>query len=296
MIQVKCPINAERLGEFEEFRALYNETQWIIIDENSSKAHFISGYFNTLKIAQDKWAHLTNAYSSLPLPDTPEFIELDDRSWNQSYKDHQKPWNFKGMHWIPEWEKNTYHLPKDDHALYLDSGMAFGSSDHPSTRLCLIALLEFMAKKNSNQGFTSVIDSGCGSGILALTAAKLGCDPIFAFDKDPVAIRVSRENADRNGLREAIEVKLLDLEIALKNRFADLIFANLLSSILCRFAPQLMDALHPSGLLVLSGIQKKEVSETLGSFRKRIGLRGKDCTFSVSSIDDWSSILISRPA
>jgi len=296
MIQVKCPIDAENILEFEEFISFQNEIKWIITSNNSSKSHFISGYFITLKIAQDEWENLTKAHSFLPHAGHPEFVELDDCSWRQSYKYHQKPWNFNGIHWVPAWEKSTYTIPKGDQSLFLDSDMAFGTSDHPSTRLCLIAILEFITKKSPDQNSTSVIDAGCGSGILALTAAKLGCKPIFAFDNDPLAIRVSLENADRNGLGEAIEVRLLDLEIALKNRFADLIVANLLSSILCRYAPQLVDALHPSGLLVLSGIQKMEVNGTLDSFRERIGVRGKNYTFSISSIENWSSIVISKPS
>jgi ribosomal protein L11 methyltransferase len=106
-----------------------------------------------------------------------------------------------------------------------------------------------------------VIDAGCGSGILAISAARLGLGPVVGFDNDPGAVRVSRENAARNGVSVQIEFFVGDLRSGLSGRRADLILANIQADVLMRYARELVGAIASGGWLVLNGILATELSQ-----------------------------------
>lgn len=106
-----------------------------------------------------------------------------------------------------------------------------------------------------------VIDAGCGSGILAISAARLGLGPVVGFDNDPDAVRVSRKNAACNGVSAQIEFLISDLRSGLSGRRADLILANIQADVLMRHARELVGAIAPGGWLVLSGILATELAQ-----------------------------------
>jgi ribosomal protein L11 methyltransferase len=137
-----------------------------------------------------------------------------------------------------------------------------------------------------------VIDAGCGSGILALSAAKLGFEEIVGFDNDPEAVRVSQENAVLNDLVGRVEFYVGDLLTGLSGRSADLVLANIQADVLVRFARELSAAVAPGGQLVLSGILARELASVRDKFF------GVNPGWLVDSrlLGEWADLLLTRPA
>lgn len=148
----------------------------------------------------------------------------------------------------PTWRR---HLSQpEDAVVALDPGMAFGTGLHPTTRLCL-ALVEDLADRGVLAG-ARVLDVGCGSGILALAAARLGAAAVLGVDPDPIAIEATIANARRNRL--ARRVRARQGSIPSRERPFDVVLANLIASLLVELAPRLRDELVPGGTIVASGI------------------------------------------
>ena len=152
------------------------------------------------------------------------------------------------------WIVPTWHEPPDPQAitLRLDPGLAFGTGSHPTTRLCLRWLEEHV------RAGSAVLDYGCGSGILAIAASKLGAQPVLGVDIDPAAVEQARVNADSN----AANVDFLDTDEALSFS-ADLVVANILAMPLKILAPVLASHCRPGGKIVLAGLldaQDEDVS------------------------------------
>src|SRR5690606_13383313 len=99
--------------------------------------------------------------------------------------------------WVPVWERASYQVTNDDVVVWLDPGLAFGTGNHETTRLCCERLVSWSGARARE---ARVVDAGCGSGILALSAARLGFDDVRGFDHDAEAVRVSEENAALNEL------------------------------------------------------------------------------------------------
>jgi ribosomal protein L11 methyltransferase len=137
-----------------------------------------------------------------------------------------------------------------------------------------------------------VIDAGCGSGILALSAAKLGFKRIAGFDNDPEAIRVSDENAALNGLAGSVEFYVGDLVSGLAGRSADLVLANIQADILVRFVRELSTAVAPGGQLVLSGI----LSGELDHVREQFSAANPGWRVESRVLGEWSDLALTRPA
>jgi len=140
----------------------------------------------------------------------------------------------------------------------LDPGLAFGTGTHASTALCLASL-----DTHLTPGAT-VIDYGCGSGVLALAAVKLGARAAHCFDIDPQALIATRENAEANGIGSQVHVHE---SAATLPGSADLLLANILAGTLCALAPRFASLLRPGGALVLAGLMAGEVAEVTGAYR-----------------------------
>jgi ribosomal protein L11 methyltransferase len=147
--------------------------------------------------------------------------------------------------------------------LWLDPGMAFGTGNHETTRLVVERMVGIAARTGA-QG--RVIDAGCGSGILALSAVLLGYGNVAAFDNDAEAVRVSEENAELNGLSGRVEFYVGDLISGLAGRQAELVLANIQADVLMRFANELCAAVAAGGSLVLSGILSQELERVRTTF------------------------------
>lgn len=172
--------------------------------------------------------------------------------------------------------------------LVLDAGMAFGSGEHPTTRLCLLAL-EAVARRRPGR----TLDLGTGTGILALAAARLLRRPAFAVDIDAWSVRDARANAARNGLRNLVTVRRADgWRSAWLRRAApfDLVLANILARPLCAMAPQLARALAPGGTAVLSGLLVRQAPWVIGAHRAS----GLVLERSYRE-GDWAALVLRRP-
>lgn len=148
------------------------------------------------QIEEGLW-HLGRIY---PLGE-PRVQRLAEADWANAWKASYRPLRIgRRLLVIPAWEREQVRPGPDDLAIYLDPGLAFGTGLHPSTQLCLIALEEIVRPG------CSVLDAGCGSGILSIAAARLGAGRIDAFDVDPIAVRATEENVTLNDLTVPVHV------------------------------------------------------------------------------------------
>ena len=170
---------------------------------------------------------------------------------------------------VPSW----CDAPQPDAVnILLDPGLAFGTGTHPTTSLCLQWLDDKqLADKH-------VLDYGCGSGILAIAAAKLGADTVTGIDIDPQALQATRDNAQRNEVSDAISTHL---PMALPDAGFDMLLANILAGPLTELAPMLCNALKPGAELVLSGILAEQAEDILQAY-------GQYCDMEATvQQDDW---------
>jgi len=146
----------------------------------------------------------------------------------------------------------------------LDPGLSFGTGQHPTTSFCLNELVR-VRKNGTPQSF---LDIGTGSGILAIAAAKLGYQPVHAFDFDPESVRVARENARKNRVDAKVRLTRGDVtKLPLKPaRQYDLVCANLISNLLIAEKRRIVNRLKPDGTLVLAGILTVEFGEVERAF------------------------------
>ncbi|AWA07756.1 50S ribosomal protein L11 methyltransferase [Aeromonas hydrophila] len=177
--------------------------------------------------------------------------QLEDKDWVREWMDHFHPMQFGERLWIcPSWRD----VPNPDAVnVMLDPGLAFGTGTHPTTALCLQWLdgLDLAGK--------TVVDFGCGSGILGIAALKLGAARVIGIDIDPQAIQASRDNAMRNGVADQIELYLpadqpQDVE-------ADVVVANILAGPLRELAPLIAGHGKAGSLMALSGVLESQTPE-----------------------------------
>ena len=177
--------------------------------------------------------------------------QLEDKDWVREWMDHFHPMQFGERLWIcPSWRD----VPDPEAVnVMLDPGLAFGTGTHPTTALCLQWLdgLDLAGK--------TVVDFGCGSGILGIAALKLGAARVIGIDIDPQAIQASRDNAERNGVADQIELYLpadqpQDVE-------ADVVVANILAGPLRELAPLIAGHGKAGSLMALSGVLESQAPE-----------------------------------
>lgn len=198
---------------------------------------------------------------------TPRVEILEDRDWEREWIRHYRPLRFGRRLWIcPSWL-----APPDPDAvnLLLDPGLAFGTGTHPTTALCL-AQLDHLCPTAA-----TVVDYGCGSGILALAALRLGAARALAVDNDPQALVASRENARRNSIEpQRLELALPGQDACEPFRgAAGLVVANILAGPLAELADTLVDFLQPGGILLLSGLLESQADALIDRYAPRMQLQ-----------------------
>lgn len=188
-------------------------------------------------------------------PGVLQLREVADRAWEREWLRDFHAMRFGKRLWVcPHHE----HVDEPGAAVVrMDPGLAFGTGTHPTTALCL----EWLDAHPPAGG--EVVDFGCGSGVLALAALRLGARSASCVDIDPQALIAARDNASANGLAE--RVRLCDSADAIPPG-ADLLLANILSGPLVELAPRFADMVRPAGALVLSGLMEQEVAEVTRSY------------------------------
>ncbi len=263
---------------------------WSVLEDVIAKRAWVIGICADEREARAQWESVALSLAAAGVTPLAEPVRraLADADWRDSYKAHFHAWQFDRLHWVPVWERATFQLPPGDAVLWLDPGLAFGTGNHETTRLCVERLVA-LAGEHGTAG--RVIDAGCGSGILALSAARLGFERVVAFDNDGEAVRVSEENAAFNGLAGRVEFFAGDLTSGLAGREAEVVLANIQADVLMRFASNLIRAVAPGGSLVLSGILAGENSQV------RLTFEALAPTWAVNArvMGEWSDVILTRP-
>jgi ribosomal protein L11 methyltransferase len=192
---------------------------------------------------------------------------LEDKDWEREWMQHYQPMQFGTRLWVcPSWIE-----PPDPDAvnLLLDPGLAFGTGTHPTTALCLREL------DSMDLNEQTVVDYGCGSGILAVAALKLGASQVLAVDNDPQALIASRDNAARNSMAmERIPVALPEqVDQPAWGQRAGVVVANILAGPLLELSDTLLHFLQPGGTLLLSGLLQTQAEDLCQHYADRITLR-----------------------
>jgi ribosomal protein L11 methyltransferase len=290
VFELKTEVPLDAAPALEELLAEREEQRLMMLEDKPSGRAWLTGYFESRTEATVAWQDLAGATDAPWTKAEPVVRELPDEDWKNSYKAHFKAWKFGRLNWVPVWERETFVLPAGEEVLWLDPGMAFGTGNHETTRLCCERLALFAAAHGNS---ARVIDAGCGSGILALSAAKLGFGPIAGFDNDAEAIRVSEENAALNGLAGRVEFYVGDLVTGFAGgRTAGLVLANIQADVLMRFEKELCAAVAPGGQLVLSGILGQELETVQAKFAATaVGWRVESRV-----LGEWADLSLTRPA
>ncbi|MFN8449463.1 MAG: 50S ribosomal protein L11 methyltransferase [Anaerolineae bacterium] len=200
-----------------------------------------------------------------PMP-TPEYRIVEETDWAEAWKVHYHPLRIGRRLLIrPLWTE--VELQPGDVEIALDPGMAFGTGTHPTTQLCLEAVEDLIVPG------AKALDLGCGSGILAIAAAKLGAAHVLALDIDPVAVESARQNAEQNGAADKITVQEGSLESVITSaRRFDLLLCNILARIIIQMCGQrLGDVVRPGGLAIFSGIIEEQAADVEAALRYRAG-------------------------
>jgi len=202
---------------------------------------------------------------------------LEDQEWTRVWMDDFHPMQFGERVWIcPSWSE-----PPNPSAvnILLDPGLAFGTGTHATTALCLECL-----DKHQDLSGKTIIDYGSGSGILAITAAKLGAKQVWAVDNDPQALIATEDNAKKNEVDQIISYQLPEEPLP----EVDIMLANILATPLIELAPILTKHLKPKSTLILSGILKEQQDEVIAAYQAYMN------TIQIVEREDWVMIELSN--
>ncbi len=242
------------------------------LDEPSTRT--VTAFFAADEALEGKIADV-NSYLKETGPSFPGFLfreptisYIKEEDWSTSWKSNFKPARIgKRLVVKPTWEE--YPDNPGDIIMELDPGMAFGTGTHPTTRLCMEALESIRFREGAfsdipGDGLLNVLDVGTGSGILAITAARLGSAHVCAIDIDSRALEVARENIELNGVE--MQVNIYDTPIAAIHGRYDVVVANILAEDLVKMAPELVKRVEGGGFLILSGILTEKEKSVLEGF------------------------------
>ena len=221
--------------------------------DDSDSPQFVSELQNSLKEAGFKLA-------------PPLERNVEEQDWVRLTQSQFAPIQIGQRIWVvPSW----HDAPTDPNAICLavDPGLAFGTGSHPTTHLCLLWLEE-----HSNLQNQSLLDYGCGSGILAIAAAKLDCNPVVGTDIDPQAMVAARSNAEGNhtSIRFVLPTENAP-ELAADTKY-DIVMANILANPLQVLAPALVNKIRPGGQIVLSGVLARQAQEVIATYSQWLTL------------------------
>lgn len=206
-------------------------------------------------------AHVIEQFQHHPLLSW-QYDEIGDQAWERAWMEFYKPMKFADKLWVCPTDQQQ-HEPNTV-CLILDPGLAFGTGTHPTTALCL----EWLA--SHDLAGKTVIDYGCGSGILAVAAVLLGAKIAHAVDIDPQAITATESNAQKNNVQDKIHCYLPEDFPALQ---ADIVLANILAKPLIDMSEMIASLLVSDGTLILSGILHEQADTVINAYQSHITLQ-----------------------
>lgn len=271
------------------------EGQWDIIDEEIARRIGddvkVTGYYEVNETIADTTAWIRSELERLRAADLGfdagklEMItgKVDEEDWAESWKKNFHPFRI-GRHFVvkPGWEQ--FDTREGDVVLEIDPGMAFGTGTHETTGMCTE-----LVEDNIVPGM-KVLDIGTGTGILAIAAAKCGAVNCLATDIDKVAVRVAKENIEKNGCAGLIDVRAGNLLEVVDGTY-DVVIANIIADVIIGMAKDVIGVVRPGGLFIASGITREKRDSVIGAL--------KDAGFDVKRVmekGEWCAILSGRNA
>ena len=199
--------------------------------------------------------YIDSLHEIFPESEKPSFTieNISDPDWGEQWKKYFKPIRVSNNIIVkPTWER--YTPSSRDIVIEIDPGMAFGTGQHASTRMCIEAIENIIMKDRSINEW-KVLDVGCGTGILGITAAKMGAQDVICVDIDKKAAEIAAENAAINN----VSLRILNKNVAAIDKPRNLIIANLTAKLLLTLRSNLLQLLLPEGYLIISGIIEQDV-------------------------------------
>jgi len=242
----------------------------------------ITGMFSSDVDLQPLQDGLLSAFDLAELPAC-RIEELEDRAWEREWLKDFGPMQFGRRLWIHP--KGSEPIADNRVVVHLDPGLAFGTGTHATTALCLEWLDGL-----SLEGKT-MLDYGCGSGVLAIAALKLGCNWAVGMDIDPQAVIATRQNAEDNNVADKLQV--LGAPDAISGKF-DVVIANILAGPLVQFAESITLTLRGRGMLALSGVLCEQADEVMAAYKPWIEF--DDPAFKEQDGQVWSRLTGKRRA
>ena len=204
-------------------------------------------------------------------------VKIDSADWENEWRKYYNPINLGKVVVVPAWQKAPDGAA---YPVYIEPGMAFGTGNHETTSMC-IELMQDLELKDK-----TVLDMGCGSGILGIAAAVLGAGAVVLSDIDPQAAEASPYNAELNKVSDKCKIILGDLNT--DSCKADLVIANITADVLLRLRDQMNDLLKPDGAVIISGIINSRGGEIESAYRKLFRIESKLCR------GEWQAMLLRR--
>ena len=279
-VAIDEPVDVQKLRE--------DELYWDYIDEklleNDTEETKIMAYFSEeetnlpekIAVIKEKIRNLTEFGLSIG-SGTVELSNVNQEDWESAWKQYFKPVHVTDRIVVkPEWEE--YSPQEGEIVIEIDPGMAFGTGTHETTSMCINQI-----EKNLKSGDT-VIDIGCGSGILSMAAVLLGAQRATGVDLDPVAVRVALENVELNNLQDKIEILHGNLTDVIKEK-ADIVVANIMADIILILLEDVRAFIKDDGLFISSGIIQEK--------RAAVEARLLEKNFSIVEVEtkgEWCAI------
>lgn len=207
--------------------------------------------------------------------------DVPDQDWANDWKSYFHPISIdEGLTIVPSWE--DYEPKEGEEIIILDPGMAFGSGNHATSFLCSRYLREYI-----KQGDT-VIDIGCGSGILSLVAVKSGAEKVIAVDLDPQCMIATEENAQKNNMLDSIDTREGDL-FSVVTESADVVVSNIFAEVIIGMLHDVKHHVKPGGIYIASGILKEKLQDVMDALKEE-GFELLDD----KTDGDWSAVAARR--
>ena len=263
------------------FNGMYGELVDEAILNADKESAAVSVFIPEERSVAEAYSFLQDRFRALSLPVSVHTEGVSEDDWAQAWKKYYKPISLGRVTVVPAWE--DYEAREGEIIVRMDPGMAFGTGTHETTRLVMRILQDVV------MGGERVLDVGTGSGILSICASKLGAKSIFAYDIDPVAVRVAKENAQADGCKN-ITVGVSDLLAGVdRGELYEICVANIVADIILRMLPDIGALLAPRAPLILSGIIAPRKAEVISAAAAHGFFVERE-----ESENDWVALLVRR--